>query len=69
MCRLALEQAATQPKRLAGAPQVGQRVSFEHKGDILTGKVARINRKSVTVSAAPGIDWRVAHDLLLEPKE
>lgn len=73
VCRDVLENAASQPRRLSHTPEVGEKVSFAHKGEIKPGEVVRINKQTVTISVPSGSQepriWRVPHERLLEPKE
>jgi hypothetical protein len=44
---------------------VGDRVSFQpERGVEVTGTIVRLNRKSVTVAASDGVQWRVAPTFL-----
>ncbi|MGD0542575.1 MAG: hypothetical protein ABSB33_13765 [Tepidisphaeraceae bacterium] len=45
--------------------RLGQRVQFKNtSGQLIRGVIARYNRKSVTIVADDGIQWRVAPGLL-----
>lgn len=65
-----LRDARAQRHMLQLAP--GQKVSFSPEpGRKLTGLIVRFNRKSVTLIAEDGVQWRVAPALLtpIEPKD
>lgn len=38
--------------------EIGDEVSFNHEGDIITGRIIRVNRKSLSVRTNKG-DWYV----------
>jgi hypothetical protein len=45
--------------------RIGDRVSFQPEGgDEVVGTIVRLNRKSVTVVTAEGVQWRVSPALL-----
>ena len=41
---------------------IGEEVSFEHEGDIITGTVIRVNKKSLTVRSERG-SWYISPGL------
>lgn len=43
---------------------VGDKVSFKDKGDIITGTVIRVNQKSLTIKTDRGTTWYVAPALV-----
>ena len=43
---------------------VGDKVSFKDKGDIITGIVVRVNQKSLTIKTDQGTTWYVAPALV-----
>ena len=48
---------------------IGQRVSFQPEGQpLLTGIIAKYNRKTVTVITESGQQWRVAPVFLCKPE-
>ncbi len=59
----------TRPRARFDGLRIGQRVSFQHDGSRISGRVKRINRRTVTVvpdGVADGVRWwRVSPELLL----
>jgi ribosomal protein L21E len=51
---------------------IGDRVSFKNKADVITGVVIRVNQKSLTIKTDQGRTWYVAPGLVTKiqlPKE
>jgi len=42
---------------------IGDEVSFEHEGDIITGTVIRVNKKTLTVRSERGSSWYISPGL------
>lgn len=44
--------------------EIGDTVSFSDNGGLVTGKIIRFNKKSVTIECPHGTQWRVSPQLL-----
>ena len=42
---------------------IGDEVSFEHEGNIITGTVIRVNKKTLTVRSERGSSWYISPGL------